>query len=354
MNDTCHGTPPHLDCTWNTSIVMKSSRDGKVWSPMQNITRGHDFAVLFNRATHQLVLQYPSGPDKGSSMQMLSSSMRVGDLKPSTWGPPTRIHRLGACTGFNVGPGGGGVQLRHSSTHRGRMVFCGHGNTDKSNSHQRVTCTWLSDDNGSSWQLTSMLEGFNECNLVEKTDGEIVLDSRNQVGPTNPPSRSSCACRLAATSTDGGGSFGHPRMVTSLADSSCQGSMVADHRDTPIWYYTGPNVRHKGVPGVFPGTFSRRANMTLFISESQGDTWTALLQIDPAESEYSSVTVVPRLDNTSIGLGNENDMLAIAWERDTKFTGDPRKCSGICEIVLTLVRVSQLPMLISEHAQMAP
>ena len=117
MNDTCRGTPPHLDCTWNTSIVMKSSRDGKNWSPIRNVTRGHDFSVLFNRATDQLVLQYPSGADKGSSMQMLSNKMNVGDLIPSAWGAPTRIDSLGACTGFNVGPGGGGVQLRHSSTH---------------------------------------------------------------------------------------------------------------------------------------------------------------------------------------------------------------------------------------------
>ena len=32
----------------------------------------------------------------------------------------------------------------------------------------------------------AVLEGFNECQLVERSDGDIIIDSRNQVGPTNP------------------------------------------------------------------------------------------------------------------------------------------------------------------------
>eukprot|EP01048_Picozoa_sp_COSAG05_P020538 COSAG05_NODE_3512_length_2017_cov_10.604275_1_plen_306_part_10 len=225
MNDTCRGTPRGLGCTWNTSIVMKTSRDGRTWSPMRNITRGHDFSVLYNRLTRQLILQYPSGPCSGSSMQVLSEAMSVGDAGPGSWGAPAELTGMGPCTGFNVGPGGGGLQLRHSNAHPNRLVFCGHGNSNKSSPHQRVTCTWVSDNNGSDWTLTSQLQGFNECNVVELHDGSILLDSRNQVGPTNPTTRSNCKCRLAATSTDGGTTFGRVRTVPSLADSSCQGSM---------------------------------------------------------------------------------------------------------------------------------
>ena len=32
----------------------------------------------------------------------------------------------------------------------------------------------------------AVLEGFNECQLVERSNGDILIDSRNQVGPTNP------------------------------------------------------------------------------------------------------------------------------------------------------------------------
>ena len=71
---------------------------------MVNITQGHDFGVLFNEATQQLVLQYPSHADFGNSMQVLSEPLGPGDAAP-VWNAPTEITTLKACTGFNVGPG---------------------------------------------------------------------------------------------------------------------------------------------------------------------------------------------------------------------------------------------------------
>ena len=327
VNDTCKGTPPHMPCTFNTTIVVKASTNrGQSWGPMHSITRGHDFSVLYERASRRLILQYPScaGSDCstpiGSSMQVLSSPMAEGDVGPAAWGAPTVVDTLGACTGFNVGPGGGGLQLQHNALHRGRLVFCGHGNSDHANSdHQRVTGVWVSDDNASSWRLTATLEGFNECNLVEQRAGAIVLDSRNQVGPTNPAARSSCGCRLAATSTDGGESFHSPRTVPSLADSSCQGSMLSDGRAAGgLWYYTGPNTRPShAIPGVFPGSSTRRANMTLSVSANEGETWSPLLQMWAGESEYSSAAVLP----SGVRMTTGSELLAVAWERDVKYRG---------------------------------
>jgi sialidase-1 len=362
MNDTCKGTPKGLDCTYNTSIVMKTSVDrGLTWGPLQNITRGHDFSVLLNRVRRQLILQYPSGPDTGTSMQSISAplepssssalSRRGGGGGGITWGHPTALHTLGRCSGFNVGPGGGGgVQLRHSTSHPNRLVFCGHGNSNKSEPRQRVTCTWVSDNNGSDWVLTSELEGFNECNLVELEDGTILLDSRNQVGPTNPVARSSCNCRLSATSTDGGSTFADPTTVPSLSGSSCQGSMIATGRGSTL-YYTGPNTRHP-MPGSFPGTLTRRANMTLSRSNG-GRSWQPLLQLWAGEAEYSSVEILQNLHGSipeaggqapspmpsaawtpgrheQPGADDSGDVLAVAWERDSKQQRGRDDCTGIC------------------------
>ena len=236
------------------------------------------------------------------------------------------------------------------------FFFCGHGNSNKSEPRQRVTCTWVSDNNGSDWVLTSELEGFNECNLVELEDGTILLDSRNQVGPTNPVARSSCNCRLSATSTDGGSTFADPTTVPSLSGSSCQGSMAATDRGSTL-YYTGPNTRHP-MPGSFPGTLTRRANMTLSWSNG-GRSWQPLLQLWAGGAEYSSVEILeagarspsptpaaawapgrhgqPRADD---GGG---DVLAVAWERDSKQQRGRDGCTGICSIRMSLIRVTTDP-----------
>ena len=84
-------------------VAFRVSR-GRTWSPMVNVTQGHDFSVLFNEATQQLVLQYPSHADFGNSMQVLSEPLGPGDAAP-VWNAPTEITTLKACTGFNVGPG---------------------------------------------------------------------------------------------------------------------------------------------------------------------------------------------------------------------------------------------------------
>ena len=229
---------------------------------MVNLTRGHDFSVLFDAGTCRLVLQAPSGGDSGTSVQLRSRPLGSSEVPTAAdWEAPTVVRWMLAFTGANVGPGGGGLQLKHNKQHAGRRLFCGHKNTNSSSPKQRATAVWISDSGGNHWNHTVTIEGLNECDLVERRDGTVPIDSRNQIGPTNPTSRSDCHCRLSALSSDGGASFGNVTNVVSLPGSTCQGAMISDDADA-VWLYTGPKSRVDSQGAREHG----RDNLTLFSS----------------------------------------------------------------------------------------
>ena len=64
------------------------------------MAQGHDFSVLFDIQTRRLILQYPSGADSGTSMQMLSQPLGPSQVPTAAdWEAQTVVSGMGKFAG---------------------------------------------------------------------------------------------------------------------------------------------------------------------------------------------------------------------------------------------------------------
>jgi len=133
--------------------------------------------------------------------------------------------------------------------------------------------TWHRGGRVSSLNASSAKGGPNECEpaLLGSTGANVLLNMR------------AGADRLFATSSDGGTSFGkHWRWVESSGAkvANCQGSTgsTSAGNDRPMLLFTAPSNAKQS-----------RANLTLFISETGGQSWAASQVVHAGPSAYSSL-----------------------------------------------------------------
>jgi len=181
---------------------------------------------------------------------------------------------------------------------------------------QRATFVLVSDNQGRDWRRTALLQGLNECNVVETEGGGVRLDSRNQRSPVHdfPANFSQCRCRLAADSHDGAESWGPVRMVPSLPGVQCQACMIRQNASTGSgsgpqrWLFSGPNgfapscnacARKHGASACCseklrkPCNYSGRCYESVWHSTDEGAQWTGPTLVDPGPTGYSSVAALP-------------------------------------------------------------
>jgi hypothetical protein len=159
------------------------------------------------------------------------------------------------------------------------------------NAHRpSVTATIYSDDSGKTWQAgeiavpcTDEFINPNETVAVQLADGRVMLNVRSE---------SKAQRRIVVTSPDGATDWSEPRFDPALVEPICMGGLVRyDHGGESLLLFTNPdNLAKRGKP-VEPGQSRDRRNVSIRISEDEGETWAFTRSIEPEWSAYSDVAV---------------------------------------------------------------
>ena len=137
---------------------------------------------------------------------------------------------------------------------------------------------FYSDDHGRSWQLGGITQvGMHECQVVQRTNGSLLLSMRNYAGLDH---------RAFASSLDGGLHWTDPKHHPEVYCPVCQAGLLRymDKRDgqsNEVILYSGP-----GGPG--------RTRMTLRLSRDGGQTWPVSRVLHEGPAAYSDLVALPR------------------------------------------------------------
>ncbi|MBP7933803.1 MAG: exo-alpha-sialidase [Phycisphaerae bacterium] len=293
-------------------VVLKRSTDqGKKWSDLQVVaddganTVGNPCPVVDqSTGTIWLLLTHNLGEDKESQITTRrSKGTRRVWLSHSTddgvtWTKPediTATTKRPEWTWYATGPGCG-IQLKS-----GRMVIpCDHtpaGARDNSRSH-----VIYSDDHGATWKIGGIVDRrVNECQVVERVDGSLMLNMRNcrrGVGETYQ--------RAIAISRDGGLNWADFRYDPTLIEPICQASLVR---------HTGAGAAANTLIFANPAS-TKREKLTVRLSNDGGETWAASKELWSGPAAYSALAAFP--DGTVGCLyerGEKNPYSRIAYAR---------------------------------------
>jgi sialidase-1 len=272
-------------------VCRRSTDGGKTWSAMKVIEDPGELwsagnpATLVDRTNGRIWLLYirckpgrdydDARPGTDDSQQLA----RTSDDNGLTWSEPidlTRVSRDFADPKWRVSMVGPGGMIQ---TRTGRLVApCWKFEPFES-------FALYSDDHGKSWQRSSFVKGVgvNECQMVELSSGELLMDLRMETDKH----------RFQSTSGDGGRTWGAMRPGVPNSPVSCAierytSKAAGDDRDRIVW--TGP----KGPD---------RQNLVARISYDEGVTFPVERLIHAGPAAYSDLTI---LKDRSVG---------IIWER---------------------------------------
>ena len=325
------------------AIVVRSTRDGKVWSDPRTILNdtapsrfpGEDGismgTALWDTHTKTAFLFYVTcghvpgraapapahcphakfvmtSSDEGMSWSLprnLTAALAAMGM-PGIWapGPATGISlptgRLLACGSYRPSP-------KYSTTPPVRSISQCIASDDYGTSWRKVGAANYSGIQGTSSDLQP-----NEVQPALLANGSILLNMRN-VGKGH-------GYRLLSMSTDRGENFGPAWNEKQLYDyPSTEGSMiqhgsclyVSNLGETP----SDRKVNDPCEPAPQPSPCSSRHNLTLHASCDQAKTWQMMLSIYPGPAAYSSLSTLP-WNKANIGVLFESGPVAAANRTD--------------------------------------
>jgi len=307
----CEARKDHRGDSGNIDMVVKRSTDGgETWSAPIVVwdagdeTAGNPCPVVDQRTGRITnILCWNLASDHGSDLHAGTGkdTRRVyqthSDDDGLTWSAPKEITSAvkdPSWWWYATGPGIG-IQLE-KGPHKGRLVIpANHSAKGYYGAH-----TLYSDDGGESWSVSNVIKPTcNESQVVELSDGRLMMNMRSQDLPDTPRPRN--GYRSIAFSTNGGASWTNPRFDKHLGDPRCQASII--RYDEKRLLFSNPNPPIKAERG-------ERIRMTVRVSHDDGDTWPSELLIYEGPSAYSSMA---RLRNGTVGLLDEK-------EKDIVFT----------------------------------
>ena len=161
------------------------------------------------------------------------------------------------------------------------------------NAHRpSVTATIYSDDGGKTWlageiavPCTEEFINPNETVAVELSDGRVMLNVRNE---------SKAHRRIVVTSPDGATDWSDPKFDDALVEPICMAGLVRyQHDGKSRLLFCNPNNLTRADGKEEPGKSRDRRNVSVRVSEDEGQTWTAGRSIEPKWSAYSDIAVTP-------------------------------------------------------------
>lgn len=307
------GSSDHGD----VDLVAKRSEDGgKTWSPMQKIAGHHDQLMVTNgnpctvvdRQTgviwlalcrDQFEVLVTSSADDG--LTWTEPKNITASIKHPEWDWPTSINTSFGKAVVWTGPGIG-IQLRNGP-HAGRLIIpCHMRPRGKSVSENRMW-VFYSDDHGKTWRPSEDSVVVNESQVVELSDGRLLLCGRNQNKKGGRPFH-----RLVAYSRDGGVTWSESSVDDELMEPVCQASLLS--------YSWSEDGRPGRLLFSNPSDPDERVRLRVRLSKDDGETWPVSRVVHPERCEYSCLAALP---NETVGLLFKGDRrimyteFSLAW-----------------------------------------
>lgn len=195
-----------------------------------------------------------------------------------SWSGPTEITAQAKAPDwywYATGPGVG-IQIS-SGQYKGRLIIpCDHSFAEVMPDVKYGSHIIYSDDHGATWKTSDyIMPGFNENQVVELSDGRLLMNARNHRYR---------GTRCLAFSSDGGQTWPDVRYQSNLIEPRCQASIL---RYDASAKYKSPILFSN------PNHESKRLNMTVKASFDEAATWPVEKIIYEGPSAYSCLTVLP-------------------------------------------------------------
>jgi sialidase-1 len=303
----CEGRKTGSGDHGDLDLLMKRSTDGgRTWSPHRiayeeggdaKITIGNPCPVV-DATTGTIWLPFT----RDNKAVLITSSADDGH----TWSNPRDISKTTMKPDWNwvaTGPGIG-IQLVRG-LHKGRLLTPSDhkrpaaGGGLEMNSHMM-----FSDDHGRSWQISAPIQtGGNECQVIERRDGTLLVNTRMQ-GDWQ-------GWRGIATSSDGGATWTTIAQEKQLPCPKCQASLI--RYDDQRLLFSNPHP----TPGTSDKPSGARVRLTVRSSTDDGRTWPVARVLHQGPSAYSSLARLP--DGTILCLYEGGDRKAYESLRLARF-----------------------------------
>lgn len=299
-------------------LLLKRSDDGgKTWSNQQVIwdegtnTCGNPCPVVDQATgTIWLLMTWNRGDDdenaikKGAGKDTRRVWVSRSEDNGITWSKPSEITntvKQPHWRWYATGPGVG-IQLQQGPW-KGRLVIpCDHSaipsQSDPNGYNSHVI---ISDDHGKTWKLGGVIRPMvNECQVVELTDGTLMLNMRNY--------DRSKTTRALASSSDSGITWSQVVHDPALIEPLCQASFLR---------YSWPDADGKSrLLFSNPASTNKRVEMTVRLSYDEGKTWPVSKLLYTGPSAYSCLATLPDGDIACLyEAGQEHSYEEIAFAR---------------------------------------
>ena len=270
-------------------VSCRSTDGGHTWSEPVTIVEGtgvkHGYgdAALVQCQNGDVICVFVGGNGLWASTEsdpIRSFVCRSSD-GGSTWSQPEDITSLlwgsqatnSTCRNYRASFFGSGNGLRLTrGSHAGRIMFAA---AMRSKTGDRLdNFVAYSDDNGLSWHVSNRAySGGDEAKLMELTDGRVLISVRQN------------GARGFNISNDGGENWGAQGRWNEMTTNACNGDMLrvlaTDRGDSS-------NLLLHSIPNSM-----QRADVSIYFSNDEGNSWNNPLLICPGPSVYSSLTQLP-------------------------------------------------------------
>jgi sialidase-1 len=279
------GDPPN-----DIDLVMKRSTDrGRTWSPLRTLVdnglgAAADSCGFVDRQTGTIWIFSVYAPEgvgsynaaDGIAGATFQFKAITSDDDGLTWSQPTDFTPMMKRPEWAAGSTGvgSGIQMRN-----GRLILPRYSaDYRRPRTTREVTDSFVcySDDHGKTWAIGGLVPSSgdtNECQVVERSDGSLLINMRGRIGNN----------RKSAISKDGGVTWSQPVEETTLVEPRCQGSIFAL-----------PAGGAGGKPTlIFSNPASlKRENLAVRLSLDEGRTWSAAKTLHAGPAAYSCLTVL--------------------------------------------------------------
>ena len=284
-------------------LVKRSEDGGRTWGPElivwagEGHTSGNPCPVL-DRETGTIWMGMTWNhieDDQGKVMEGTAKHSRLPHVTYSrddgrSWAPARNVAQTCKHTAWRwyaTGPGIG-IQLQRGP-HKGRLIIpCNHSALYPHYEEGYAGHVMYSDDHGESWKYGSAVLGFSETQVVELSDGRLLLHGRNQ-GPQGLHKK------IVTYGLEGGTVWAPPWFEPQLTEPKCQSSLIR---------YSWPEDESRGrrsrilfanPAGTVLGGAGKfwREKLVVRLSYDEGQTWPVAKMLDPRPSGYSCLAVLP-------------------------------------------------------------